>query len=174
MIERRRLGIGGMAHREEPRAIGKRGREPNVRLAALLPRFEDAPVQPLSACIETHLALVATPDITLPSAPFRWGQDAVAQVERGVPYAKSDAFLRAWDTALFGPGAADGDDGTAMDEADRPFDVLTDDRTTLAGPRLPDVLLYWLDRPSIDALAPLTAEPPPSEVHRAFLVRVAP
>jgi alpha-amylase/alpha-mannosidase (GH57 family) len=42
------------------------------------------PILPL--LVSTDLALVATPDITLPSAPFRWGQDAVAQVERGVQY----------------------------------------------------------------------------------------
>ncbi len=40
------------------------------------------PILPL--LVDTDLALRATPDITLPSAPFRWGQDAVAQVERGV------------------------------------------------------------------------------------------
>ncbi len=40
------------------------------------------PILPL--LVNTDLALQATPDITLPSAPFRWGQDAVAQVERGV------------------------------------------------------------------------------------------
>ena len=42
------------------------------------------PILPL--LVSTDLALVATPDIVLPSAPFRWGQDAVAQVERGVQY----------------------------------------------------------------------------------------
>ena len=42
------------------------------------------PILPL--LVDTDLALRATPDIVLPSAPFRWGQDAVAQVERGVQY----------------------------------------------------------------------------------------
>ncbi len=42
------------------------------------------PILPL--LVDTDLALRATPDITLPSAPFRWGQDAVAQVARGVEY----------------------------------------------------------------------------------------
>lgn len=40
------------------------------------------PILPL--LVDTDLALRATPDIVLPSQPFRWGQDAVAQVERGV------------------------------------------------------------------------------------------
>ncbi len=40
------------------------------------------PILPL--LIDTELALRATPDLTLPDLPFRWGQDAVAQVERGV------------------------------------------------------------------------------------------
>ncbi len=40
------------------------------------------PILPL--LVDTDLALRALPDLTLPSQPFRWGQDAVAQVERGV------------------------------------------------------------------------------------------
>ena len=40
------------------------------------------PILPL--LVDTDLALRATPDLTLPAVPFRWGQDAVAQVERGV------------------------------------------------------------------------------------------
>lgn len=40
------------------------------------------PILPL--LVDTDLALRATPDITLPRLPFRFGQDAVAQVERGV------------------------------------------------------------------------------------------
>lgn len=42
------------------------------------------PILPL--LVNTDLALKALPDIQLPSAPFIWGQDAVAQVERGVTY----------------------------------------------------------------------------------------
>ena len=40
------------------------------------------PILPL--LVDTDLALRATPELTLPAVPFRWGQDAVAQVERGV------------------------------------------------------------------------------------------
>ena len=40
------------------------------------------PILPL--LVDNELALRATPDLTLPGVPFRWGQDAVAQVERGV------------------------------------------------------------------------------------------
>lgn len=40
------------------------------------------PILPL--LVDTELALVANPDLSMPSAPFRFGQDAVAQVERGV------------------------------------------------------------------------------------------
>ena len=42
------------------------------------------PILPL--LVDTDLALRATPDITLPNQPFRWGQDATAQIERGVQY----------------------------------------------------------------------------------------
>jgi alpha-amylase/alpha-mannosidase (GH57 family) len=42
------------------------------------------PILPL--LVDTDLALRATPDITLPRQPFRWGQDAIAQIERGVQY----------------------------------------------------------------------------------------
>lgn len=92
-------------------------------------------------------------------------------IEHGLRESERDAFLRAWDNALFGYPMNDGD-GT-VDESDGPVDVLTNDRTTLAGPRLPDVLLYWLDAAAIDGLARITAEPAPREVHRAYLVRVA-
>ena len=42
------------------------------------------PILPL--LINSDLALNALPEATLPSPPFIWGQDAVAQVERGVAY----------------------------------------------------------------------------------------
>lgn len=42
------------------------------------------PILPL--LVDSELALKATPDITLPDPPFRWGQDAMAQIERGVEY----------------------------------------------------------------------------------------
>ena len=42
------------------------------------------PILPL--LVDTDLALRATPGLTLPGEPFRWGQDAVAQVARGVEY----------------------------------------------------------------------------------------
>lgn len=73
-------------------------------LAALLPRFEDAPVQPLSACIETHLALVAAlaagPDGS-PEASGFWQLDAgqeclrvftelTAEAEHGGSYGPAD------------------------------------------------------------------------------------
>ncbi len=40
------------------------------------------PILPL--LIDTNLAQVAMPSATLPTPPFRYGQDAIAQVERGV------------------------------------------------------------------------------------------
>lgn len=73
-------------------------------LAALLPRFEEAPVQPLSACIETHLALVAAlaagPDGS-PEASGFWQLDAgqeclrvftelAAEAEHGGSYGPAD------------------------------------------------------------------------------------
>lgn len=42
------------------------------------------PILPL--LVDTDLALRATPDMTVPSPPFRWGQDGVAQIARGVEY----------------------------------------------------------------------------------------
>lgn len=93
--------------------------------------------------------------------------------EHGLRDSERDAFMRAWDTALFGPTAVDGDDGVT-DEVDRLGASAVDGLTTLAGPRQPDALLYWLDPAAIDRLARITADPEPAEVHRAYLVRVAP
>ncbi len=42
------------------------------------------PILPL--LVDTDLALIALPDLTLPTAPFRFGQDAVAQVQLGVDF----------------------------------------------------------------------------------------
>ena len=42
------------------------------------------PILPL--LVNTDLALIAMPDATLPNPPFVFGQDAVAQVERGVAF----------------------------------------------------------------------------------------
>ena len=42
------------------------------------------PILPL--LVNSDLALNALPDATLPNPPFTWGQDAVAQVERGVAF----------------------------------------------------------------------------------------
>ena len=106
--------------------------------------------------------------------------------EHGLTAHETDAFMRAWDEALFGESATsdrrtpqdreDGDDGTPVDGPvqvnDETVDSLTNEIPTIeGGPRIADVLLYWLPRADIDALAAIDAQPAPRALRRAILVR---
>ena len=98
----------------------------------------------------------------------------------GLTRHEASAFMRAWDSALFGEvGSIDGDIPAADGiPSDSPVDVLTADETILdrrggqGAPRVTEALLYWLPSANIDAMAALTFRPQPQEVRRAILVRV--
>lgn len=108
----------------------------------------------------------------------------------GLTQDEADAFMRAWDTALFGAAPsgdnADGDgrvDGIPADlppATDRPVDVdsLTADESVIGdprsrnAPRVRDALLYWLPESNIESMAGLTFRPEPQKISRAILVRV--
>lgn len=104
----------------------------------------------------------------------------------GLTAPEAEAFMRAWDEALFGSASdgtrdrrgTDGDDGLAADEPvqvsdETDIDSLTNDIPAIqGGPRIADVLLYWLPRSNIDAMAELDAQPAPRNLRRAILVRV--
>jgi len=100
----------------------------------------------------------------------------------GLTVPEGEAFMRAWDAALFGAsGSVDEDDGDAGDE---PVDPGADDRTRaideltvdgipaiVGGPRIADTIIYWLPRDAIEALAAIEATPAPTHLRRAILVR---
>lgn len=107
----------------------------------------------------------------------------------GLTSDETEAFMRAWDSALFGAastGGADGDgptDGIPADlppAQDRPVDIdsLTADESVLHdprsgdAPRVSDALLYWLPDSNIESMAALSFRPEPQKVSRAILVRV--
>lgn len=110
----------------------------------------------------------------------------------GLTRQEGEAFMRAWDSALFGPpgsvdedGAVDGPrpvDGIPADipPADGPVDIdslttdetVLDDRVSNNAPRVTDALLYWLPASNIESMAALTFRPVPQKISRAILVRV--
>ncbi|MFT5358164.1 MAG: hypothetical protein ACI9KE_005401 [Polyangiales bacterium] len=101
----------------------------------------------------------------------------------GLTRHEAEAFMRAWDSALFGAqGSIDGEladeDGTPTDIPVRDIDSLTSDETILdrrvipGAPRVTDAILYWLPAAHIEAMSALTFRPAPQVVHRAILVRV--
>ncbi len=81
--------------------------------------------------------------------------------ELGLDAAETDAFLAGWADELFGA------DTTAAREL--PGRGYAGDP---GGPRLTDVVLYFLAPSAVDAIATLHPMPAPREVRRAFLVRV--
>ena len=103
----------------------------------------------------------------------------------GLTAPETEAFMRAWDEALFGTAGAtdrrtpvdeDGDDGVRADEPvlvdETDVDRLSDNIPAIqGGPRIADVVLYWLPRSNIDALAEVVAQPAPRNLRRAILVR---
>lgn len=87
-------------------------------------------------------------------------QLAAAMLTLGMTQPEADAFVRAWQEALFGAG-----DPASRREA-------RDDRGPTV-PELPqDAVIYWLPTAAVDSIATLTITPAPSAVRRAFLVRV--
>lgn len=85
--------------------------------------------------------------------------------DAGLTVPERDAFARAWHDAIVPEPAA----GTMHSRFGAPErDVLAD------GARPPeDALYYWLPAAAADAALPIELTPPPTEVHRALLVRVA-
>lgn len=74
----------------------------------------------------------------------------------GLTTEEIDAFLRAWDPTLFGPGNVD----------QPPIDVLTDGVDIDAVPQ--ETVLYFLPESTLDGIATLTFDPAPRAVHRAL------
>ena len=105
----------------------------------------------------------------------------------GLTAAETAAFLRGWEASLFGAAAAaeeidddlpDPADHTAADPT--ALDTLSNDESddqpippVPPGPRMRDVLIYWLPASAIDAIAHIEASPAPRHLRRAFLVRHA-
>jgi hypothetical protein len=77
--------------------------------------------------------------------------------ELGLTTEEIEAFMRAWDQALFGPGAID----------IPPIDVLTQDgRDGDFGAQ--ETVLYFLPESTLSGIATLTFDPPPRALHRAL------
>ncbi len=91
--------------------------------------------------------------------------EGVAELTRsftalGLTEDEAAAFVAGWGDELFGPASTVTRDAPA--------------RSRLApdGPRLPDVLLYFMPYPTIDAVSALDAQPRPRVLRRAMLVRI--
>ncbi len=103
----------------------------------------------------------------------------------GLTGPEAEAFMRAWDAALFGAmGSVDEENGDAGDSPVMPTDRRgIDDETTIdmlaadgipaivGGPRVADTILYWLPQDAIEGLAEIEATPAPRHLRRAILVR---
>lgn len=90
--------------------------------------------------------------------------------EIGLDAGEIDAFLRAWDGALFGARMVPLVDLPRRNASDRrgtldgiPIDVLTDDQTTMT-----DSILYFLPETACDGVSRLTFTPAPTRVVRAL------
>ncbi|MFK7999097.1 MAG: hypothetical protein AB8H86_05850, partial [Polyangiales bacterium] len=102
----------------------------------------------------------------------------------GLTQDEADAFMRAWDSALFGAAPSNENvDGIPADlppATDHPVDIdsLTADETVIGdprsrnAPRVSDALLYWLPESNIESMAALSFRPQPQKISRAILVRV--
>ncbi len=138
----------------------------------------------------TRVAIPATGQSVSVPRPTSGGVDAARTAVRadlgthGLSPDETEAFMRAWDEALFGAAsvsdrrevadeeAADdevADSPVAVDEVDRLSDGLP---AMSGGPRIADVLLYWLPMRDINALAGIDAAPAPRTLRRALLVRI--
>lgn len=76
----------------------------------------------------------------------------------GMTEDETAAFMAGWADELFGADAA----GARREVRD----------LAAQGPRLQDVLLFFLPEPAVDAISTLTATPPPRSIRRAFLIRI--
>jgi hypothetical protein len=121
----------------------------------------------------------ATLRIPLPTSSGVEGARAALRADlaaHGLSAPESDAFTRAWDTALF--GRASSVDGDRTDRPVRPNDIIATDELSAddipamaGGPRIADAILYWLPADAIEGLARLEASPAPEHLRRAILVR---
>lgn len=92
--------------------------------------------------------------------------DGIAELTRaivalGLTDDEAAAFTAAWADELFGPDPSGARDAPLRGRA-----------APVLGPRLPDVLLYFLPYPTLDTISSLDATPWPRAFHRAMLVRV--
>lgn len=136
---------------------------------------------PGSGTHATRVAVPATGEGVSLSRPTSGGVNAARTALRadlsshGLSTEETEAFMRAWDQALFGAAAVSDRRSTDDEVADEPVavDELTDGIPAIAGgPRIADVLLYWLPMRDINALAGIDATPAPRNLRRALLVRI--
>ena len=116
----------------------------------------------------------------LPTSPASVGFAALrtALVDQGLTPPEAAAFLRGWQSALFGASVPLTTDVDRLDGEDLPSDGTTADDETAnrdgdraGAPRDGDVVLYWLTPSAIDRLARIEASPPPRHLRRVFMVR---
>ena len=103
---------------------------------------------------------------TLPSEVDS-GRAGIRETMRGLGLTneEGEAFLRAWDTTLFGVSGAV--DIPPIDEPVPPIDVLQRDGLDVElGPQ--ETVLYFLPESTLSGIATLTFDPPPRAVHRAL------
>jgi hypothetical protein len=123
----------------------------------------------------THAARVTVPDVgeevRIPMPTSGGVADARAAMRadlatHGLTAPETEAFMRAWDAALFGASGSVDEDMTTVDE------LSADGIPAIqGGPRIADTILYWLPQDAIDALAHIEATPAPRHLRRAILVR---
>ncbi|MCA9535578.1 MAG: hypothetical protein KC593_17940 [Myxococcales bacterium] len=100
-----------------------------------------------------------------------------ALVEAGLTAEEGDAFMRAWTVPLFGiPDVAgqqaDADDfGADRAQSEGTIGLMGNESSRELG-AVEDALLYILPVASVDALLPLTLDPPPRVSQRVFVARV--
>lgn len=115
-----------------------------------------------------------------PTSPAAVGFAALrsALTDQGLTPPEAAAFLKGWQSALFGASVPPTSDVDRVGADDMPSDgIIADDETAdrdgdrASAPRDQDVVLYWLTPSAIDRLARIEASPPPRHLRRVFMVR---